>query len=98
MMAIQLDLVALIEAEWPRPVYLRRIDPDRNMRRFYALSIDRDLFGKVCLITEHGRIGSGGRVISRTFATEREAMALFDRTRLQKQRRGYAAAPSFHGA
>lgn len=27
------------------PVYLRRIDPSQNMRRFYALAIQPTLFG-----------------------------------------------------
>lgn len=89
MSAVQLDLIDLIEAEWPRPVYLRRIDPARNMRRFYALAIERDLFGKLCLITEYGCIGRSGRVISRPCMTEHEALVLFDRTRRQKERRGY---------
>jgi predicted DNA-binding WGR domain protein len=87
--AIQLDLIDFIETNWPRPVYLRRIDPARNMHRFYALAIERDLFGKLCLITEFGRIGRSGRVVSRPCVTEREALALFDRTRRQKERRGY---------
>ncbi len=89
MNAVQLSLIDWIEAEWPRPVYLRRINPAQNMRRFYALAIERDLFGKLCLITEYGRIGRSGRVISRPCLTEREALALFDRTRRQKERRGY---------
>jgi predicted DNA-binding WGR domain protein len=90
MNAVQLDLIDLIEAEWPRPVYLRRIDPAHNMRRFYALAIERDLFGKLCLITEYGRIGRSGRVISRSCLTECEALILFDRVRRQKEKRGYA--------
>jgi predicted DNA-binding WGR domain protein len=89
MSAVQLDLIDLIEAEWPRPVYLRRIDPAHNMRRFYALAIERDLFGKLCVITEYGRIGKSGRVMSRPCVTAREALVLFDRTRRQKERRGY---------
>lgn len=89
MNAVQLDLIYWIETSWPPPVYLRRVDPTSNMRRFYALTIERDLFGKLCLITEYGRIGRSGRVISRPCVTEREALDLFDRTRRQKERRGY---------
>ncbi len=33
-------------------VYLRRIDPGRHMARFYALTVDRDLFGQVLLVRE----------------------------------------------
>lgn len=89
MSAVQLDLIDLIEAEWPRPVYLRRIDPARNMRRFYALAIERDLFGKLCLITEYGRIGRSGRLVSRPCATEQDALQQFSRVFRQKARRGY---------
>nr|AMP34954.1 hypothetical protein pSinB_089 [Sinorhizobium sp. M14] len=30
-------------------LYLQRIDPSRNMSRYYALSIQRNLFGEICL-------------------------------------------------
>ena len=33
-------------------VYLRHIDPGRHMARFYALTVDRDLFGQVLLVRE----------------------------------------------
>jgi predicted DNA-binding WGR domain protein len=95
MNAVQLDLIDLIEAGWPRPVYLRRIDPALNMRRFYALAIEQDLFGTLCLITEYGRIGRNGRVLSRHCLTEREALDLFDRARRQKERRGYRSPRDF---
>ena len=78
--------------------YLTRSDPARNMRRFYLMAIETDLFGNACLITEYGRIGRAGRVTSRAFETENEALNRFNRTKRQKERRGYAAAPSFHGA
>jgi predicted DNA-binding WGR domain protein len=31
---------------------LHRIDPSRNMRRFYLLDVQPDLFGQWCLIRE----------------------------------------------
>jgi predicted DNA-binding WGR domain protein len=40
-------------------IILHRIDPAKNMRRFYRLDVQRDLFGQWCLIREWGRIGSG---------------------------------------
>jgi predicted DNA-binding WGR domain protein len=95
MSAVQLDLIDLIEAEWPKPVYLRRIDPAHNIRRFYALAIERDLFGRLCVITEHGRIGRSGRVMSRPCVIEREALMLLDRMRRQKERRGYRSPFEF---
>jgi len=36
----------------PMPVELRRIDPTRNMRRFYRLDGQPDLFGGVLLVKE----------------------------------------------
>jgi predicted DNA-binding WGR domain protein len=39
---------------------LRRIDPARNMGRFYALSLQPDLFGTVSVVKEWGRIGQSG--------------------------------------
>jgi len=32
---------------------LRRADPDTNAARFYALMIERDLFGRVVLVRSH---------------------------------------------
>ena len=50
---IQLDV-------FPTDVQMRRIDPARNMRRFYRLSIQPDLFGGASLVREWGRIGARG--------------------------------------
>jgi predicted DNA-binding WGR domain protein len=41
-------------------VNLRRIDPARNMSRFYRLDIEPDVFGGVLLVKEWGRIGAHG--------------------------------------
>jgi hypothetical protein len=43
---------------------LYRIDPARNMHRFYRLDIQPDLFGNQCLIREWGRIGRLGQMRS----------------------------------
>ena len=40
---------------------LRRVEPERNVARFYALMIERDLFGRTILVRHWGRIGSCGR-------------------------------------
>ena len=40
---------------------LRRLEPARNVARFYALMIERDLFGHVVLVRHWGRIGGRGR-------------------------------------
>jgi predicted DNA-binding WGR domain protein len=41
-------------------VTLYRIDPARNMRRFYALDVQPDLFGGFAVVKEWGRIGRAG--------------------------------------
>jgi hypothetical protein len=38
-------------------IVLHRIEPPCNMRRFYALSLQPDLFGTVSVVKEWGRIG-----------------------------------------
>ena len=40
--------------------HLRLIDPDWNMARFYAMSLQPTLFGAWALLLEWGRIGSTG--------------------------------------
>ena len=54
-------------------MHLRRIDPDRNMARFYTMSVQPTLFGEWALLREWGRIGSAGRLVQRCFASEQEA-------------------------
>jgi predicted DNA-binding WGR domain protein len=60
-------------------ITLRRIEPNRNMRRFYRLDVQPDLFGAACLVREWGRIGRAGRLIQRAYpvrtATEAGAAA-----------------------
>jgi predicted DNA-binding WGR domain protein len=39
-------------------IILHRVDPAKNMRRFYRLDVQRDLFGQWCLIREWGSSAS----------------------------------------
>jgi predicted DNA-binding WGR domain protein len=57
-------------------VHLRRIDPARNMRRFYRLDIQPDLFGGVLLV-KWGRIGAHGRMVAEPYDGEALAAAAF---------------------
>ena len=70
-------------------IVLRRIEPQRNMRRFYALSLQPDLFGTVSVVKEWGRIGQPGMARQEVYANEtvaRNALVL----RMQKKlERGY---------
>ena len=69
---------------------LRRVDPGHGMARFYALMIERDLFGTIRLVRHWGRIGSRqGRELAQEFATETEAAAALERLAAAKRRRGY---------
>ena len=75
------------------PVYLRRIDPERHMARFYALAVDRDLFGQWLLVREWGRIGTSCRTRHDPHPTEAEAFAALAALARTKRARGYAEPP-----
>jgi len=70
-------------------VTLRRVDPDQNMRRFYRLDLQPDLFGAWCLVREWGRIGQAGRIRSEPYPGESEAAAQLRRLSRRKQGKGY---------
>jgi hypothetical protein len=42
-------------------LFLRRVDAEATVARFYALMIEHDLFGRVVLVRRWGRIGRRGR-------------------------------------
>jgi predicted DNA-binding WGR domain protein len=62
---------------------LRRVDASRNMARFYALGVERTLFGEFALVREWGRIGCLGQRRSVIYPTLADAEAA-----LVKLRRG----------
>jgi predicted DNA-binding WGR domain protein len=70
-------------------VELHRIDPARNMRRFYRLDIERDLFGGVRLTKQWGRIGARGRAVAEHYDSEAPALAALQQQAARKRRRGY---------
>lgn len=74
---------------FPDEVLLKRVAPDSNMRRFYLMTVQRDLFGRGALVTEYGRIGQAGRV--RVTHHEDEALALtaLAKKTETKRKRGY---------
>ncbi len=73
-----------------RSVVLYRIDASRNMRRYYRLDVQPDLFGVWLLIREWGRIGQPGQTRVESFRTIGEAHAALQRQQLAKRSRGYA--------
>ena len=70
-------------------VTLRRIDPARNMARFYALDVQRDLFGAIMLMKQWGRIGTGGRIAGEPYPSIDLACSALRRQAERKRRRGY---------
>jgi predicted DNA-binding WGR domain protein len=70
-------------------IVLRRIEPQRNMNRFYALSVQPDLFGTVSVVKEWGRIGQPGTVRQEVCADETAARAALALRMSRKFKRGY---------
>jgi predicted DNA-binding WGR domain protein len=83
----------------PGGVVLRRIDPAKNMSRFYSLEVERDLLGRVVLVRRWGRIGTAGKIRLDEHKGEAEALAALIAMQKAKQRRGYQPSlrpyPSF---
>jgi predicted DNA-binding WGR domain protein len=74
-----------------KALHLRRIDPARNMCRFYRLDMQPDLFGGVLLMKEWGRIGARGRIMAERYDSEVLAADALQRQAERKRRRGYVA-------
>lgn len=71
------------------PVILRRVNPDRNMARFYRMQMQPTLFGGVTLIREWGRIGQAGTCRHDQHDTAEAARLALDSLAAAKRRRGY---------
>jgi predicted DNA-binding WGR domain protein len=74
---------------FPSRIKLRRIDPMQKMRRFYLMTVQRDLFGGATLVREWGRIGSAGRLQQSYHSDEGEAVDALAAFAQQKFKRGY---------
>lgn len=70
-------------------ITLYRIDPERNMSRFYRLDVQIDLFGSWCVVKEWGRIGRSGQIRTTKCNSLLEASRLADLYLKSKERRGY---------
>jgi predicted DNA-binding WGR domain protein len=70
-------------------IFLQRIDPERNMARFYRIAVTPTLFGDWALIREWGRIGSPGTVREIWYDDEAAARRAGELRVQQKLRRGY---------
>lgn len=71
------------------PFALTRIDPSRNMARFYAVSIEPSLFGDVALVRRWGRIGTHGSQAIELYASAAEAGERQVLIETAKRRKGY---------
>ena len=71
------------------PVILRRVDPERNMARFYRMQIQPTLFGGFTLVREWGRIGQAGTCRHDQHDTAEAARLDLDSLMAAKRRRGY---------
>lgn len=78
-------------------VVLLRLDPTKNMRRRWSVSIDVDLFGAVHLRRAWGRIGARGSAKLYPFDTIEEARAEMVKLVATKTRRGYSQVRGFVG-
>lgn len=74
---------------FPTTVDLKRIDPSLNMRRFYRMSVQPDLFGGVSLVREWGRIGYSGQILVEQHEDEGRAVNALMKLSATKKRRGY---------
>ena len=70
-------------------IILHRTDPARNMRRFYRLDVQPDLFGQWCFIREWGRIGRAGQVRTIAYPAAADAHEALAQQQRVKERRGY---------
>jgi len=73
----------------PYQLYVERTDRTKNMSRFYAMSIEPNLFGEACLTRRWGRIGAKGQTMIHHFEREQDAVKLFLNLTRQKRNRGY---------
>ena len=70
-------------------IYLTKIDPVKNMARFYALDVQPTLFGEWALVKEWGRIGRAGQGRSSLYGEKDQAEAGLAREVGRRIRRGY---------
>lgn len=68
---------------------MTRVDPEKNMARFYEIDVQPTLFGEVTVERHWGRIGAAGQ--SKTFWFDDEAAAdlMANLVSAAKARRGY---------
>jgi predicted DNA-binding WGR domain protein len=74
---------------FPDRLHLRREKPSKNLRRFYLMTVPRDLFGGASLIREWGRIGSPCKLQIEHHPDEGRAVNALAEIMAAKRKRGY---------
>ena len=74
----------------PSDITLYKIESAKNMRRFYSVTIQPNLFGGHSLIRSWGRIGTTGQNRIDLFDSEMAASSAYDRLLFTKVKRGYS--------
>jgi predicted DNA-binding WGR domain protein len=75
------------------PALLHRVDPTRNMARYYRVAIEPTLFGWSAVVRDWGRIGRTGRRRLDLYDDMNEASSAADVLLTRKLRRGYVHDP-----
>ena len=71
---------------------LRKIEPAKNMSRFYRLSVEPTLFGDVALVREWGRVGAKrGQSKEEWHVTESDADEALIKALKRRMARGYSS-------
>lgn len=71
-------------------IYLTKIDPERNMKRYYRVMVQPSILGEWCLVRAYGRIGRSERVMPPVVCVdEAAAVTAAERLAARKKRRGY---------
>ncbi|MHB8286210.1 MAG: WGR domain-containing protein [Caulobacteraceae bacterium] len=70
-------------------IVLRKIDPSKNIARFYALRVEQTLFGEVAAVRRWGRIGSHGQRQEVWFGDHEQAHEQLTTWSRAKVSRGY---------
>ena len=71
-------------------MYLERHIVEENVHRFYAIDINRDLFGHWLLVRRWGRAGrKGGQSLTMSFETLSDAVSEQSTLQKTKLKRGY---------
>lgn len=71
---------------------LHRVDPDRNMARFYRVEVLTDLLGDIIVERRWGRIGGRGQYRAASYRSTFLAEAAASELVRLKERRGYRVA------